>query len=98
MDLNKYKKSKLEVDRERHELNGVEKYIREDVMKSYFDVLEYQKTDELLNDVEKSLEKQRDRVAYLYSKNKLVSKNEVLRIDADLMQNKITILKNTQKL
>lgn len=89
---NEYKKSKL--DSEKTTLTNILlKYdIREDVIEKYFEILNLKKQSDILSGVNKTLNKQRERLEKLYNNNKLVKKSDVLRVKSDILGNEVTLL------
>ncbi len=89
---NEYKKSKLESEKASL-TNILLKYdIRKDVIEKYFEVLNLQKQADILEGVNKTLNKQRERLEKLYNNNKLVKKSDVLRVKSDILSNEVTLL------
>ena len=89
---NQYKKSKL--DSAKTTLTNILlKYdTREDVIEKYFEVLNLKKQSDILSGVNKTLNKQRERLEKLYNNNKLVKKSDVLRVKSDILGNEVTLL------
>lgn len=69
---------------------------QEEAVAAYFEVLNAQKQTEITERAMELLEKQKSRVWDLYSNGKLVPKSEYLKIEADIENNKVLILENTQ--
>lgn len=89
---NEYKKSKLEVEKASLS-NILLKYdMRKEVIKKYFEVLNLKKQADILDGVNKTLKKQRERLEKLYNNNKLVKKSDVLRVQSDILSNEVTLL------
>jgi len=89
---NEYKKSKLESEKTSL-TNILLKYdIRKDVIAKYFEVLNLKKQADILEGVNNTLNKQRERLEKLYNSNKLVKKSDVLRVKSDILTNEVTLL------
>ncbi len=87
-----YKKSKLESEKTTL-TNILLKYdIREDVIEKYFEILNLKKQTEILDGVNNTLNKQKERLEKLYNNNKLVKKSDVLRVKSDILGNEVTLL------
>lgn len=63
----------------------------------YFDALNYRQQKEITNLTVEALEKQKSRLAGLYNENKMIAKSEVLKVEADIENNRAINLRNTQK-
>lgn len=63
----------------------------------YFDALNYRQQKEITDLTIDALEKQRARLAGLYNENKMIAKSEVLKVEADIENNKAINLRNIQK-
>lgn len=63
----------------------------------YFDALNYRQQKEITNLTVEALEKQQARLSGLYSENKMIAKSEVLKVEADIENNRAINLRNTQK-
>jgi len=89
---NEYKKSKLESEKASL-TNVLLKYdIRKNVIAKYFEVLNLKKQADILEGVNITLNKQRERLEKLYNNNKLVKKSDVLRVQSDILSNEVTLL------
>lgn len=94
---NEYKKSKLESEKTSLS-NILLKYdIRRDVIAKYFEVLNFRKQETILDGVNKTLNKQRERLEKLYENNKLVKKSDVLRVKNDILSNEVKLLRVQQQ-
>ena len=95
---NDYKKSKLESEKTSL-TNVLLKYdIREDVIEKYFEILNLKKQADILNGVNNTLNKQRERLEKLYNNNKLVKKSDVLRVKSDILSNEVSLLGINQQI
>ncbi|WP_432205355.1 TolC family protein (plasmid) [Cetobacterium somerae] len=63
----------------------------------YFNALNYRKQKEITDSTIDALQKQRDRLNGLYEQNKLIAKSEILKVEADLENNRAINLQNTQR-
>lgn len=63
----------------------------------YFKALNYKKQYEITEATLAALQKQRDRLDGLYKENKLIPKSEVLKVEADIENNRALNLQNAQK-
>ncbi|MGL5229398.1 MAG: TolC family protein [Cetobacterium sp.] len=63
----------------------------------YFDALNYRQQKEITDLTIDALEKQRARLAGLYNENKMIAKSEVLKVEADIENNKAINLRNIQR-
>lgn len=66
-------------------------------IEEYFKALNFKKQYEITNLTISTLKKQRDRLYRLYSENKMIPKSEILKIEADIENNKTINLQNSQK-
>lgn len=95
--LNNYRKAKAqyEISKKDSELVGIA--AQEAAVGKFFDALNYKKQIEITNKAIEALEKQRERIADLYENGKIVPKSELLKIEADIENNKGINLENKQK-
>lgn len=95
--LNSYKKAKTqyEISQKDSELMGIA--AQEAAVAKFFEALNYKKQIEITNKAIEALEKQKERIADLYNNGKLVPKSELLKIEADIENNKGINLENRQK-
>ncbi|MGL5577559.1 MAG: TolC family protein [Fusobacteriaceae bacterium] len=63
----------------------------------YFNALNYKKQKEITSSTIEALEKQKSRLAGLYNENKMIAKSEVLKVEADIENNRALNLGNAQK-
>ncbi|MGL5964957.1 MAG: TolC family protein, partial [Fusobacteriaceae bacterium] len=66
-------------------------------VEQYFNALNYKQQRELTELTIAALEKQKARLSGLYNANKMIAKSEVLKVEADIENNKALNLKNIQK-
>ncbi|MEG1449761.1 MAG: TolC family protein, partial [Cetobacterium sp.] len=92
-----YKKAGKELDlaKENQKLS-VYKW-QEQSVSEYFDALNYRKQREITDKTIEALQKQRARLDGLYKENKLIPKSEVLKVEADIENNRAQNLQNIQK-
>lgn len=95
--LNNYRKARAqyEISKKDSELVGIA--AQEAAVGKFFDALNYKKQIEITNKAIEALEKQRERIADLYENGKIVPKSELLKIEADIENNKGINLENKQK-
>lgn len=95
--LNNYRKARAqyEISKKDSELVGIA--AQEAAVGKFFDALNYKKQIEITNKAIEALEKQRERIADLYNNGKIVPKSELLKIEADIENNKGINLENKQK-
>lgn len=95
--VNSYKKSgkELELARENRNLSLYE--WQEEAVNEYFKALNYRQQKDITELTISALEKQKSRLAGLYSANKMIAKSEVLKVEADIENNKAINLNNVQK-
>ncbi|MGL4945384.1 MAG: TolC family protein [Fusobacteriaceae bacterium] len=92
-----YKKSNKELEMSRENKNLSVFLQQEAGVDEYFKALNYRQQREVTNSVIEALEKQKVRLSALYSHNKLIAKSEVLKVEADIENNKALNLRNAQK-
>lgn len=95
--LNNYKKAKTqyEIAQKDSELVGIA--AQEAAVAKFFEALNYKKQIEITDKAIEALEKQKERIADLYNNGKLVPKSELLKIEADIENNRGINLENKQK-
>jgi len=94
---NEYKKSKLETEKTSLSKLLLKYDVREEVIKKYFEVLNSKKQVEILEGVNKTLNKQLEKLEKLYNNNKLVRKSDVLRVKSDILTNEVKLLRVKQQ-
>ena len=62
--------------------------VREQIIDSFFNILNLKKQVEISDRVIEILEKQRDRLEKLYTKGKLIPRSELLKVESDIITNK----------
>ena len=70
---------------------------QEAAVAKFFEALNYKKQIEITDKAIEALEKQKERIADLYNNGKLVPKSELLKIEADIENNRGINLENKQK-
>lgn len=93
-NLNTYKKAQAQLGIAEKDNTLVEISAQESAVAKYFAALNARKQIEITNQAIKALEKQRERVNDLYVNGKIVPKSEVLKIEADIENNKGINLEN----
>lgn len=95
--VNTYNKTKnqYEIAKKDSELVGIA--TQEAAVAKFFEALNYKKQIEITDKAIEALEKQKERVADLYNNGKLVPKSELLKIEADIENNRGINLENKQK-
>ena len=95
--INTYNKAKNQYDISKKETELMVLTAQEKAVGKFFDALNYKKQIEITNKAIEALEKQRERIADLYENGKIVPKSELLKIEADIENNKGINLENKQK-
>ena len=95
--MNTYKKSKSELELSKAEQNLAVYSWQEAGVNSYFAALNYKKQREITDLTITALQKQRNRLDGLYKENKMIPKSEVLKVEADIENNRAINFENTQK-
>lgn len=95
--VNTYKKSKSELELAKAEQRLAVYNWQEIGVDAYFSNLNYRKQREITEATIIALEKQRNRLEGLYSHNKMIAKSEVLKVEADIENNKAINYENIQK-
>lgn len=92
-----YKKSKSELDLAKENSKLSVYTWQEASVNEYFKALNYKKQFEITESTLNALEKQRNRLDGLYKENKMIAKSEVLKVEADIENNRALNLQNAQK-
>lgn len=95
--LNTYKKSKSELELSKVQQNLAVYSWQEISVDEYFKALNFRKQREITNLTIQALQKQRNRLEGLYKENKMIPKSELLKVEADIENNKAINLENSQK-
>lgn len=93
-NLNTYKKAKTQYEIAQRENNLVEMNVQEEAVATYFAALNAKKQREITENTIEALEKQKERISDLYHNGKMVPKSELLKIEADIENNKGINLQN----
>nr|WP_255494440.1 TolC family protein [Cetobacterium sp. 2G large] len=92
-----YKKSKSELELAKENSKLSVYTWQEASVNEYFKALNYKKQFEITESTLNALEKQRNRLDGLYKENKMIAKSEVLKVEADIENNRALNLQNAQK-
>ncbi|AVQ18156.1 TolC family protein [Fusobacterium mortiferum ATCC 9817] len=95
--LNNYKKAKTQYEIAQKDSDLVGIAAQEAAVAKFFEALNYKKQIEITDKAIEVLEKQRERISDLYNNGKLVPKSELLKIEADIENNRGINLENKQK-
>lgn len=95
--LNNYKKARTQYEIAQKDSDLVGIAAQEAAVAKFFEALNYKKQIEITNKAIEALEKQKERIADLYDNGKLVPKSELLKIEADIENNRGINLENKQK-
>lgn len=95
--VNTYNKSKSELELAKEEKRLSVYSWQETAVDTYFTNLNYRKQRELTDLTIGALQKQRNRLNGLYKENKMIPKSEVLKVEADIENNKAINFGNAQK-
>lgn len=95
--LNNYKKAKTQYEIAQKDSDLVGIVAQEAAVAKFFEALNYKKQIEITDKAIEALEKQRERISDLYNNGKLVPKSELLKIEADIENNRGINLENKQK-
>lgn len=95
--LNTYRKAQAQLGIAQKDSVLTEINAQESAVSQYFTALNARKQIEITNQAIKALEKQKERVNDLYVNGKIVPKSEVLKIEADIENNKGINLENAHK-
>lgn len=93
-NLNTYKKAKTQYEISKKDTSLTETGAQETAVSIYFAALNARKQKEITDNAIKALEKQKERVNALYTNGKQVPKSELLKIEADIENNKGINLEN----
>lgn len=93
-NLNTYKKAKTQYEIAQRENNLVEMTAQEEAVATYFATLNAKKQREITENTIEALEKQKERISDLYHNGKMVPKSELLKIEADIENNRGINLEN----
>lgn len=94
---NSYKKSisSYDLSKEERDLNVYS--WQELSIGEYFKVLNYRKQGEITKNTIEALKKQKSRLSGLYNEGKMIPKSELLKVDADIENNRAVNMKNLQR-
>ena len=95
--LNNYKKAKTQYEIAQKDSDLVGIAAQEAAVAKFFEALNYKKQIEITDKAIEALEKKRERISDLYNNGKLVPKSELLKIEADIENNRGINLENKQK-
>ena len=95
--LNSYKRSKTDLQLSRVNKNVILYKEQESSIGEYFEYLNYKKQKDITMGTIKALEKQKSRLAGLYREGKMIPKSEVLKVEANIENNKAINMENIQK-
>lgn len=93
-NLNTYKKARTQYEISKRDTSLAETGVQETAVSIYFAALNAKKQKDITDNAIKALEKQRERVNALYKNGKQVPKSELLKIEADIENNKGINLEN----
>lgn len=93
-NLNTYKKAKTQYEISKRDTSLTETGAQETAVSIYFAALNAKKQKDITDNAIKALEKQKERVNALYKNGKQVPKSELLKIEADIENNKGINLEN----
>ena len=92
-----YKKSKSELELAKENSKLSVYTWQEASVDEYFKALNYKKQYEITESTISALQKQRNRLDGLYKENKMIPKSEVLKVEADIENNRALNLQNAQR-
>ncbi|MDX8337145.1 TolC family protein [Candidatus Cetobacterium colombiensis] len=95
--MNTYKRSKSELELAKEEKKLAVYSWQETAVNAYFTNLNYRKQKEITDSTIDALQKQHNRLNGLYEENKLIAKSEILKVEANLENNKALNYENSQK-
>ena len=95
--LNTYKKSKSELELSKVEQNLAVYSWQEISVNEYFKALNFRKQREITDFTLAALQKQKNRLEGLYRQNKMIPKSELLKVEADIENNKAINFQNSQR-
>lgn len=83
-NLNSYRKAKNDLELAYKEEIFAENRAIEEAVGAYFDILNYQKQCEIIDNAIKAMDKQKARLKVLYNGGKIIPKSELLKVEADI--------------
>ena len=95
-NLNSYRKAKNNLELAYKEEIFAENRAVEKAVGAYFDILNYQKQSEIINNAIKAMDKQKGRLKGLYKGGKIVPKSELLKVEADIERYRSLNLENAR--
>ena len=95
-NLNSYRKAKNNLELAYKEEIFAENRAIEKAVGAYFDILNYQKQSEIINNAVKAMDKQKGRLEGLYKGGKIVPKSELLKVEADIERYRSLNLENAR--
>ena len=95
-NLNSYRKAKNNLELAYKEEIFAENRAIEKAVGAYFDILNYQKQSEIINNAVKAMDKQKGRLKGLYKGGKIVPKSELLKVEADIERYRSLNLENAR--
>ena len=95
-NLNSYRKAKNNLELAYKEEIFAENRAVEKAVGAYFDILNYQKQSEIINNAVKAMDKQKGRLQGLYKGGKIVPKSELLKVEADIERYRSLNLENAR--
>ena len=95
-NLNSYRKAKNNLELAYKEEIFAENRAIEKAVGAYFDILNYQKQSEIINNAVKAMDKQKGRLQGLYKGGKIVPKSELLKVEADIERYRSLNLENAR--
>ena len=95
-NLNSYRKAKNNLELAYKEEIFAENRAVEKAVGAYFDILNYQKQSEIINNAVKAMDKQKGRLKGLYKGGKIVPKSELLKVEADIERYRSLNLENAR--
>lgn len=93
-NLNSYRKAKNNLKLAYKEEVFAENRAIEKAVGAYFDILNYQKQSEIIDNALKAMNKQKGRLSGLYKGGKIVPKSELLKVEADIERYRSLNLEN----
>lgn len=95
-NLNSYRKAKNNLELAYKEEIFAENRAIEKAVEAYFDVLNYQKQYEIIENAIKAMNKQKGRLEGLYKGGKIVPKSELLKVESDIERYRSLNLENAR--
>ena len=95
-NLNSHRKAKNNLELAYKEEIFAENRAIEKAVGAYFDILNYQKQSEIINNAVKAMDKQKSRLQGLYKGGKIVPKSELLKVEADIERYRSLNLENAR--